>query len=216
MERYQLKIVIPAFNEENSIYRVVKNIIPHGEVIVVDDGSSDKTSQKAKLAGAIVISHKTNLGYDSAINSGFREALKREAEFILTFDADGQHDENMIKFASSHLEEGYDLVLGKRKNKQRWAEIIFSLYTNYKWKIKDPLSGFKLYKANIYRSLGYFDSYKSIGTELLLYALQKKYNVKEFPMITKERKDMPRFGSNLNSNIKILRSLFIHIFSKRK
>ena len=92
---------------ENSIYRVVKNIIPHGEVIVVDDGSSDKTSQKAKLAGAIVISHKTNLGYDSAINC-FREALKREAEFILTFDADGQHDENMIKFASSHLEEGYD------------------------------------------------------------------------------------------------------------
>lgn len=210
MERYNLKIVIPAFNEEGSIFSVVRSIISCGEVIVVDDGSTDNTAKFAEESGASVISHKINKGYDWALNTGFHEACLRGSEFILTFDADGQHNQKMIKRALKELNNGFDLVIGKREKKQRFAEIIFSFYTNLRWGIKDPLSGFKLYRKDIFQSMGYFDSYNSIGTELLFFALQNKYRVKEIPIKTNKREGKPRFGTYFSGNWKILKSLINH------
>ena len=95
--------------------------------------------------------------------------------------------------------------------KQRFAENIFSLYTNFRWGIKDPLCGMKGYSMNIYKELGHFDSYKSIGTELLLFALCQKYNFDQIPIIVNERKDNSRFGSSFKVNLKIIFSLLKHI-----
>ena len=210
MERYNLKIVIPAFNEEGSIFNVVKSVLSFGEVIVVDDGSEDNTAKLAKESGATVISNKINKGYDLALCFGFEEACLRGAQYILTFDADGQHNHTMIKKALHELNNGFDLIIGSRDKKQRWAERIFSFYTYLRWGIRDPLSGFKLYRQDIFKSMGYFDSYNSIGTELLLFALQNKYKVKEIPIFTNKRNDKPRFGNNFSGNYKILKSLLNH------
>ena len=75
----------------------------------------------------------------------------------------------------------------------------------------------KGYSIDLYEELGHFDSYNSIGTELLLFALGKKFNFDQIPIKVKERKDFPRFGSTFEVNIKIIFSLFKHImkiFSK--
>ena len=92
MDRSRVAIVIPAFNEEKTISKVVRAANKFGKSIVVNDGSKDNTGEIAKRSGAIVFMHKINLGYDAALNTGFKKAAKLKFDYIITLDADGQHD----------------------------------------------------------------------------------------------------------------------------
>ena len=74
MDRHRVAIIIPTLNESNTIANIVQSVLPSGRVIVVDDGSIDNSAQLASNAGAEVVRHKTNLGYDKAIDSGFAYA----------------------------------------------------------------------------------------------------------------------------------------------
>ena len=171
MDRSKVAIVIPAYNESKTIKKVIAEVKRFGDIIVVNDGSSDSTLQKCNKMGVNVISHLSNKGYDEALNTGFREAIDRNYEVIITFDADGQHDPRMIDIFLRYIDEGYDLVIGNRSRKQRIGEIIFSIYASYMYGISDPLCGFKAYRAKLYKKLGYFDSYGSIGTQLALFSI---------------------------------------------
>lgn len=85
-------LVIPAYNEGAIISQVVVDLIRRGyTVVVVDDGSSDETGIRAGKAGACVVTHPVNLGQGAALQTGIRFALIRGAQYIVTFDADGQH-----------------------------------------------------------------------------------------------------------------------------
>lgn len=212
MERFAFGIVIPALNEEKTIGDVVKNVFQYGVSIVVDDGSTDETALIARDNGAIVVSHSVNMGYDEAINSGFKEAKKLNCAYVLTLDADGQHDSKKILEFQKRLLDGADLVCGVRDKKQRIGEIIFGWIGNLLWKIEDPLCGLKGYKIELFDSKGHFDSYGSIGTELLLYASKNNKKIDHIPITTFPRQDKPRFGSVLKSNLKIFRSLFFAFF----
>ena len=207
MDKYQVAIVIPAFNEENTIFDVVHSVKEYGTAIVIDDASTDNTRQLARNAGAIVISHNRNKGYDEALNSGFVEADRRDFDAIITFDADGQHSYEAIGEYITHLKNGKDLVLGVRPSPARVAEWIFMLYTRVKFNWKDPLCGMKGYSMHLYRKQGYFDSYGSIGTELSVFALTNKYSYAQLNIDINKRKGSPRFYSKLTSNWHITRSL---------
>jgi glycosyltransferase involved in cell wall biosynthesis len=208
MDRSRIGIIIPALNEENTVGRVISRTIQFGIPIVVDDGSADKTAEIARNNDAHVVIHRTNQGYDQALNSGFAYAANLGCEYIITIDADGQHNpENLATFIQT-LEDGADVVIGIRDRQQRLAESIFSYVTFYKWGIRDPLCGMKAYRVVVYRTLGYFDSYHSIGTELMLFAAKKGFLLKQIPIITKERNDNPRFGHWFNANFWIIRALW--------
>ena len=85
-------IVVPAYNEERVIEDVISGVRKqYPNVIVVDDCSSDSTRNRAMKAGAIVVTHPINLGQGAALQTGITYALKRGAECVVTFDADGQH-----------------------------------------------------------------------------------------------------------------------------
>jgi len=84
-------ILIPAYNEEKTIKKIVESGIKFGKVLVVDDASNDDTKNKAVLAGAMVLSHKHNLGYNLAIDTGLKFFLKSKHKNIILLDADGQH-----------------------------------------------------------------------------------------------------------------------------
>jgi polyprenyl-phospho-N-acetylgalactosaminyl synthase len=109
-------VVIPAHNEADTIsaaLRSVSEVVPR--IVVVDDGSRDATSAKALAAGATVLYHTVNLGQGAALETGIRYALSQGAEYIFTFDADGQHDVEALVALSSTLEStGADVVLGSR------------------------------------------------------------------------------------------------------
>lgn len=108
-------IIIPAYNEENHISQIVHSSIHYLPVIVVDDGSIDQTSLLAEKNGATVFKQVPNLGKGEALKRGFREALKLEADFVVTLDADGQHAIDEIeKFLSLYREKKPDLIIGYR------------------------------------------------------------------------------------------------------
>lgn len=110
-------VVIPAYNEEPMIARVIDSVrefFPN--IVCVDDASSDDTACAARAAGALVIPHPVNLGQGAALQTGFTWVLKRtEARFAITFDADGQHRaadaEGMCAFARKN---DLGFVLGSR------------------------------------------------------------------------------------------------------
>lgn len=207
MDRSKIGLVIPAYNESATIYDVVKAASEYGQPIVVNDCSNDDTAQLAEQAGAVVVNHSTNLGYDAALNSGFIKAAELDCQFVVTLDADGQHNPKLIQKFIDELDKGIDIVLGVRSNKPRISEHLFALMTCIRFGIKDPLCGMKGYNIKVYNQLGYFDSYRSIGTELMLFAVRNRLSRVQIPFKVGERQDAPRFGSSLKANIKILRAM---------
>ena len=205
----KIGIVIPAFNESKTINKVILGAISYGGVpIVIDDGSNDETTKVAIESGAEVLVHKTNMGYDQALNSGFRKAKELNCDCIITLDADGQHNPQLIEQFVKNIESGADVVIGVRNKTQRFSEKIFSIVSVIKFGIKDPLCGMKAYKVKVYNEQGYFDSYNSIGTELAIYAAKSGKRISQIEFTTLNRIDNPRFGKIIFANYKILRSLF--------
>ena len=176
MEKLKIAIIIPAFNEENTISRVINSIKSYGIPIVVNDASTDRTETVANDAGAIVINHIHNEGYDKSLDSGFKKADALNCNYVVTFDADGQHDSNAIPLFINELKNGFDLVLGFRTKKQRFSELLFSFFTRNRLGWRDPLCGMKGYNIKLYKELGYFDSYNSIGTELAFFGILNGYS----------------------------------------
>lgn len=117
----KLCVIIPALNEEKTIAGVVRGI-PHGiqgisaiEVIVIDDGSTDKTSTLARTSGAVVIRHKHNLGLGSAFRTGLEEALRRGADIVVNMDSDGQFNPQDIPALITLIQNGMaDFVTATR------------------------------------------------------------------------------------------------------
>ena len=208
MDKCKVAIVIPAYNEAATIQDVVRSVSCYGTVFVVDDASTDNTKTEAKKAGADVISHAINLGYDEALNSGFSTVNEKGFDIVITFDADGQHSAELIEQYISLIEVGADVVVGIRNRFQRPSEYVYSRVSRIKWGIHDPLCGMKAYRLDVYRELGFFDSYRSIGTELAIFAAKMNMIVNQIPILVKERADKPRFGNQVSANLIILKALF--------
>ncbi len=215
MERSQIGIVIPALNEAATIESGVKAASLYGLPIVVDDGSNDNTSDIALNAGAIVVKHSQNCGYDCALNTGFAKAAELDVDLIITMDSDGQHDPSLIQTFVDKIDAGGDVVLGIRNERQRFSEHLFAWYTNIRFGIKDPLCGMKAYRKSVYESLGHFDSYGSIGTELMIYAAKNNFRVRQVNIAVRERQDQSRFGQVLAANYKILNALLFSLLGRK-
>jgi glycosyltransferase involved in cell wall biosynthesis len=201
--------VIPAWNEEQTIAGVVEEVRAYvDEIIVVDDGSTDATAERAREAGAQVDRHERNRGYDQSIEYGFSMAGDLGADIVFTFDADGQHHATDIPKITGPIASGeLDVVVGLRPAKARASEWLFSLYTRSRLGISDPLCGFKAYRIGVYDDVGHFDTRSTIGTQLMLEAKKRGYTVGERPIQLSERKDNSRFGHRLSANKKIVLAL---------
>lgn len=209
--------VIPAYNEGKTIGAVVRGLLLHtSTIIVVDDHSSDNTGEEARRAGAVVLRNDPNLGYDGTINEGFKEAARLGADVIFTFDADGEHDTNDVPRILAPIFSGTaDIVLSQRPGSRHWGERTFALYTRLRFNIPDPLSGMKAYRRTVYDAVGFFDSVRSIGTELAIRGIKKGFRSALVPITLHERiaGDTSRFYVlNLTGNLKILRALWRILF----
>jgi glycosyltransferase involved in cell wall biosynthesis len=208
--------VIPAFNEAKTIAAVVAGVRAHvADVIVVDDHSADATSEEAKRAGAIVLRNATNLGYDGSLNAGFAEAAQRGAGIMLTFDADGEHDPaDVPRLIAPIAEDRADIVAGQRPRLAGPAEKIFAFHTRLRYGIADPLCGLKAYRRSVYDAVGQFDTLQSIGTELMIKGLHKKFRLALVPIALHRRTDDGSrfYARRLRANLKILRAAWRLLF----
>jgi glycosyltransferase involved in cell wall biosynthesis len=111
-------VVIPAFNEEEKIQAVVREIrreMPEAVVLAVNDGSRDRTEARARSAGAKVLSHPFNMGYGVALQTGYKYARKYGFEWVLQMDGDGQHDPRYLPALLREVKEGgADVAIGSR------------------------------------------------------------------------------------------------------
>ena len=215
MDRSRVAIIIPALNESATIAGVVEAAGRYGVPIVVDDGSTDNTGDLARRAGGVVVSHDRNRGYDAALTSGFEKACEIKCNLIITLDADGQHDPGLLQKFIDLVNAGADVVVGVRSRRQRLAEHAFAWYTRRRYGISDPLCGMKAYRKNVYSALGHFDSYGSIGTELMLFAANNGYRLGEVPFDVRERVGNSRFGRILSGNYKIFRAMLLSFLNVR-
>lgn len=111
-------VMIPAYNEQENIARVVQSIhhyVPHADVIVIDDGSIDATKAMAESAGAQVVSLPFNMGYGVACQTGFKYAFRNNYDYLIQMDGDGQHEPSCIPGMLAAIQDpDVDIVLGSR------------------------------------------------------------------------------------------------------
>jgi hypothetical protein len=154
--------IVPAYNEEGSIARVVADLHRHApefDVLVVDDGSTDHTTKEARAAGARVVRLPFNVGIGGAVQTGYRYALEHDYDFAVQVDGDGQHDARYIDVLMRTLREQHDIdmVTGSRfLERERDAERstfcrrlgirIFArvLSVIVRQPVTDPTSGFRM------------------------------------------------------------------------
>ncbi|MGH9923058.1 MAG: glycosyltransferase family 2 protein, partial [Nitrososphaerales archaeon] len=183
---------IPAYNQEKSIEKVVQATLKHvRHVIVIDDGSFDRTAELAELAGALVIRHATNMGYGAAIKSGFKMALRDGADIVVTLDADLQHDpEDIPSLLTPILDGNAEIVIGSRINRgdnkmpayrKVGMRFITKLVQYNGVPVKDVQSGFRAYTPKALRTIlpNLTDSGYGLITESLAEATRYKLPIVE-------------------------------------
>jgi glycosyltransferase involved in cell wall biosynthesis len=160
----RVMVLIPAFNAAKSVGDVIrasKEFVR--DVVVINDGSRDDTASVARAAGAEVVDHPQNRGKGAALKTGFARAIKNGYDVVVTLDADGQHLPREIpKFLKSREETKADLIIGGRSHlfgemlpRRRLANRFsaWSIAKASKTGITDSQSGFRLYSANLLRSV---------------------------------------------------------------
>lgn len=115
-ERKAIFVIIPAYNESSQLAPVLESVVEEGyTVVVVDDGSSDDTTDVARSFPVHLLRHPINLGQGAALETGMTYARRKGASVAVHFDADGQHDARQIKELTAPIEKGEtDVVLGSR------------------------------------------------------------------------------------------------------
>ena len=203
-----MAIVIPAYNEAATINSVVERAAAYGQPIVVCDNSTDGTGEIALRAGASVVRHTANRGYDRALQSGFDAAIESDATIVVTLDADGQLDPTAIPSLVAPIEAGRaELVLGVRPRSARLAERLFNLYGRRRFGTADLLCGMKAYRTSLFRRYR-LDGRPSIGTKIAVAAIKAGTPFASVPVTVAPRTDSSRFGNRWQANARIISALW--------
>ena len=191
---------IPAFNEERNIAKLVLEAQKHVDVVLVcDDGSEDLTAEIAERLGADVIRHERNLGYGAALKTLFTTARELNADVLVTFDGDGQHDPREIpRLIEPVLEKKADIVLGSRfldgnesnneiPSYRSWGIKLISKVTGAasNHKFNDAQCGFRVYGRKALSGLSFVENGMGASVEVLINAKKNGLAVVEVPAAVK-------------------------------
>jgi glycosyltransferase involved in cell wall biosynthesis len=219
-------VIIPAFNEEEHIGGVlnaVRDSIPCGDILVVNDGSIDHTAEIAKDMGVMVLDIPFNIGYGGAVQTGFRFATEYGYDRVITIDGDAQHDpysaKNLIEtseqtradavIGSRFLKGNYRMGVARRIGARIFSHIA-GLYTGTKF--TDPTSGFQILNRNVFSYLAEGNNYPLDYPDVnIIMALHKmKFKVTETPVMMKEKPGGKSMHSGLKPFIYVVR-MFLSI-----
>ncbi len=194
-----LSVIVPCFNEEDNlgilvdrIQGVFNDIGTQGEIVLVDDGSTDRTSQvitglQSRYKNVLSVSHGSNLGIARAWATGLKRCSGR---YIVTIDADMQYQpEDIAKLYQTALKTDADLVQGYRRfnvrNLRYILSSLFSILLNILFfnALKDPKSGFVVYKKEILQDLlKYKKTYVSYQSLIIVSARARHYKIRQIPV----------------------------------
>ena len=214
-------IVLPALNEEHSIEKIiaeVKAALPDVGVLVIDDGSTDQTSLRARESGAQVARLAVNLGVGGAMRTGFRYALRNGFDVVVQVDADGQHNPADVPELLRQLDRA-DLVIGARfagkgdykaRGPRRWAMKVFSVVLSgiSGTKLTDVTSGFKAAGPRAVRLFAahYPAEYLGDTLESLVMAVRAGLKIAQVPVAMRVRAGGTPSTSPVKSAVYLLRA----------
>lgn len=221
--KYSLSIFFPCFNEQDNVLRVAtqcidvaEKITDDYEIIIVNDGSADRTKQIAEdfavdKEKVKVINHSTNLGYGAALQSGFKNSTK---QLVFYTDGDGQFDVNQLIDILPAIDD-FDIISCYRIKRQDsffrklfafcWCTLVNILF---KLRLKDIDCAFKLYWRKIFDDIKMESTGALIDTEILARAKKKGYTIKQFGV-----KHLPRIaGQQTGANISVILRAFKELF----
>jgi glycosyltransferase involved in cell wall biosynthesis len=219
-------VVIAAYNEAPVIAETIAQILLClGNVVVVDDCSEDATAENAMAAGARVLRHPINLGQGAALQTGIEYALKNNSEFIVTFDADGQHDANEIIPMLRVLQESQsDLVLGSRflgstSNLPWQRRLILKLAIVYTRvicgiKLTDVHNGFRAMTRGFCEKFAFRQNRMAHASEILTYIATHNIKYIECPVTITYTKYSIHKGQKDSNAFRVLIELLTSHISK--
>ncbi len=233
MIQKELLIIIPAYNEEKNIIRVFEQLekleIPAiADILVIDDASTDRTGSIVTEKQYDLVTHIYNLGYGSALQSGYKYAARRNYEYVIQMDADGQHDVSNIPVIYKELQgkgadaEKADIVLGSRFMKESsdfpvsffkklaCAMFRFLIRQVTGRSVADPTTGLQGLGREAffyYSKYNHFDD-KYPDANMLMQMLLLGYRVKEVPAVMHARESGQSMHSGLKPGWYMLRMLF--------
>ena len=208
-------ISIPAYNEEKSIGKTLEDIKRvmkryNYKILVVDDGSKDKTADIAKEHDAKVVSHPYNLGLTEAFRTEMREALKMKPDIIIHTDADNQYPAEYIPLLIKKIEEGYDLVLGSRFGKGAYSGSLMKKLGNIafakvfsgllKSKITDTTTGFRGFTPKVAK-IPLINNF-TYTQEQIIKAGKARMGITEIPIKTNRTRPSRLFKNSFDYAIK--------------
>ena len=193
----KILVLIPAFNAEKTISSLIDQIsafIPRKDILVVDDGSTDKTYQLAKESGANCLQHKKNKGKGEALKTGFEYAVEQGYSGVITLDADLQHDPKFIPEFISEAQKGTsDILVGTRHIElktmpfPRWltnnvTSIIVSILGDTK--VRDSQSGYRYISTDVLKAVKLSTRKYELESEILIKAGRKGFKIAPVPIST--------------------------------
>ena len=216
-------VVVPAYNEEKTIENVLKDLLKYfkeKEIIVVNDGSKDRTKEIAIEKGVVVLSHLVNRGLGGALGTGIRYALLKGAEVIITFDADGQHlVEDALKVMKPVIEGKTDFAVGSRlkgdtsqmpfvkKIGNFVLDFITSIFAkNY---IADSQSGLRCLNRQCASKIKITCDRYAVSSEILIEASRHKCKIVEVPIRAVYTEYTKKKGTNVLEGVKIAFNLLL-------
>ncbi|MBQ4529133.1 MAG: glycosyltransferase family 2 protein [Lachnospiraceae bacterium] len=224
-------IIIPAYNEEKNIVRVVEelqNQYPQYEYVVINDGSSDNTAKICRKNGYNLIDLPVNLGLAGAFQTGLKYAYIKKYDCAIQFDADGQHRPEFIGAMIKKIEEGYDIVIGSRfveKKKPKSMRMLGSalistaMRITTRCKVKDPTSGMRMFSKNMIKEFALSLNYGP-EPDTISFLLKQGATITEVQADMEERIEGESYltlGRSITYMARMLISiLFIQNFRKRK
>jgi glycosyltransferase involved in cell wall biosynthesis len=224
----RLWIVIPAYNESTAIGQVLKSLRAAGyhRICVVDDGSKDATSDRALAAGAYVLRHVVNLGQGAALQTGIEFALRQGAEYICTFDADGQHGPEAVRDLLDALQRsGADVALGSRflgnaVNMPRGRRLLLKaalLFTRLHARVDvtDTHNGLRLFTRHAAQAIRIGQAGMAHASEILQQIGRTKLRVTEVPATVHYTEYSRSKGQSGFESVKILLDLLYRSMSSR-
>lgn len=154
-------VIIPAYNEEENIVRVVENLknnYPMYDYVIINDGSSDHTASICREKGYELLDLPVNLGLAGAFQTGLKYAYRKGYDYAIQFDADGQHRPEFIEPMLQKIQEGYDIVIASRFVNEKKPHSMRMLGSNLisaamklttGHRVKDPTSGMRLFNKKM-------------------------------------------------------------------
>ena len=221
-----LWIVVPAYNEGQVLGETLAGLHDHlARTIVVDDGSTDDTSAVAGRAGAVVVRHAVNLGQGAALQTGIDFALRRDAAFVCTFDADGQHEPGTIARMLAVLNESdADVVLASRflgttigMTSLRGAMLRVAIWmTNRQTKLNltDTHNGLRMFRRSAAERVRITQAGMAHGSEILSNIAAASLSVCEVPSTVLYSDYSRKKGQRLTNSFKIAFDLLYAAWSR--